>query len=88
MGPWIEEDDFDIEDEEDHCDEVEADVEAFAGGVDGGHARFVGDAFAVTFAGWAEESGSDEVHRAESDRCEEHEEDREVGVDWVACEGG
>ena len=50
MGPWVEEDDFDIEDEEDHGDEVEADIEAFACGVDGGHARFVGFAFSVAFA--------------------------------------
>jgi len=66
LGPWVEEDDFDIEDEEDHGDEVETDIEAFAGGVDGGHARFVGFAFAVAFAGWAEDGGSNEVHNGES----------------------
>jgi len=50
VGPWVEEDDFDVEDEEDHGDEVEADIEAFSCGVDGGHARFVGLSFAVAFA--------------------------------------
>lgn len=88
MRPGVEEDDFDIEYEEDHRDEVEADIEAFTGGIDGGHTGFVGDAFAFAFAGWAEECRSDEVHRAESDGCEEHEENGEIGVDWVACEGG
>ncbi len=38
LGPRVEEDHFDIKDEEDHCDEVKTDVEAFAGGIDRGHA--------------------------------------------------
>lgn len=37
LRPRVEEDDFDIEDEEDHRDEVKADIEAFTGGIDGGH---------------------------------------------------
>lgn len=88
MGPRVEEYDFDIEDEEDHGDEVEADIEAFACGVDWGHARFVGFAFAIALAGWAEDCGADEVHDGESRCSEEHDEDGEIGVDWVACEGG
>jgi hypothetical protein len=87
LGPRVEEDDFDIEDKEDHGDEIEADIEAFTGGVDRGHPGFVGNAFSGTFSAWAEDCGSDEVHDGESCGGEEHEEDGEVCIDRVACEG-
>src|SRR5207302_207285 len=41
-GPGIEENDVHVDDQEDHGDDVEADVEAPAGGADGDHTAFEG----------------------------------------------
>src|SRR5688572_15972994 len=61
-GTWVEEYDFDIEEDEEHRDEVEFDGEAGVAFADGEHAAFVGSVFDfVAAAELADGDGKDEV---------------------------
>ena len=77
--PWIHEDDLDVEDDEEHGDEVEFHAEAWGSVADGEHAAFVGDVFHSVAAGpFAEDDAHDEHAGREAGGHEDLHEDGEV----------
>jgi len=74
-GPGVEEDDFDVEDEKRHGDNIEADVKSAADCGDRVHARFVHDSFGLTRSG-----GPDQVREGHDDRS-----GQEYGEQEDAC---
>lgn len=77
--PRIEEDDFDIEDEEGHRHDVEADIEALARRADRVHARLVGQPLHQRFDAWSEQCTADDVDRREA---ESHHDDQDHWQIW------
>ena len=65
--PRVEEDDFDVEDQEDHRDDVEADVEPLAGVADRHHAALVRRLLARAGAARADQERDDDVADGEAD---------------------
>ena len=70
-GPRIEENDFDVEQQERHGDDVEADIEAAFGGADGVDAGFVRAALDLALAAGAQQQRADDVGGCENDGHEQ-----------------
>ena len=75
-GPGIEEDDFDVEEDEEHGDDVEFDAEAGLGVAEGEHAALVSAVFhGVAAGGFASKSGEDQGGDGETGCDDDLEED-------------
>ena len=88
-GPRVHEDDFDIEDDEEHGDEVEFDGEAWGSFADWQHAAFVGGVLGgVAAGGAAEDDAEGKGDGGETDGDEDLEEDwEEIGRhgEWLSA---
>ncbi len=86
-SPWIQKDDLNIEDEEDHRDQVKADIESLAGGLNRRHAALVRDAFGFALAPRAEDQGADHVDACEADGTHDHQEDGQIRAGVTRAQG-
>src|SRR5258706_4845076 len=78
-GPGIEEDDFDVEDQEDHGHDVESHVEALARVADRHHAALVGLFLAFAGASRADDDRRRDVGDGEADRDHDQQQHRRPG---------
>ena len=79
-SPGVEEDGLDVEENEDHGDEVELDGEGFAGVAGGLHAAFVGLLLGAAGAAPADEAGKTEENSGKNSGQAEEEQQRSVGL--------
>ena len=84
----IEEDDVYVKDEEDHRDDVKADIEALAGVADRHHAAFVRLFFARSGAAGTDHEGQNDVSNGEPDAHDDQQQHRQPSVARVAAGGG
>ena len=78
-GPGVHEDDVDVDDEEDHRDDVEADIEPPVGVADGDHAALVGRLLAGPGAARADQQRDRDVSDGEPDPDDQQQHDRRPG---------
>lgn len=78
-GEGVEENDFDVEDQKDHGDEIKAHVESASGVADGDHAGFVGDGFAGVLGFWAENNRGEDHAGGGDDADDQEKNDGEPG---------
>src|SRR2546426_9024369 len=79
-GPRDQKHGFDVEENEQHCDEVELDGEALVGAAEGRHAAFVGPLLDVGRAPRPEEMRSHDQRRRRDDGETEQHEERDIGL--------
>ena len=87
--PWVQEHDLDVEDDEEHRDDVEFHAEARLGIADGEHATLVGAVFhAVALGAASDDDAGGEAAGGEADGDDDLQDDRDVLVEhlgWLSA---
>src|SRR5258708_6219323 len=88
-GPGVEKDGFDIEDDEEHCNQIELDGKALVGGADGSDAAFIGRLLEAGGLFGAQQERADDHPQRDDGGDDQHNQDGEIaGKHWglLRCE--